>query len=67
MELETVLREVEGRSANDDYRDPGQILFFSIWQSCSGIPYGAGGLKAIMFRSIFLQKITCWFREHPDF
>ncbi len=27
MELETVLREVEGRSANDDYRDPGKYYF----------------------------------------
>ena len=27
MELETVLREVEGRSSNDDYRDPGKYYF----------------------------------------
>lgn len=27
MELEAVLREVEGRSSNDDYRDPGKYYF----------------------------------------
>jgi len=27
IELETVLREVEGRASNDDYRDPGKYYF----------------------------------------
>ncbi len=27
IELETVLKEVEGRSSNDDYRDPGKYYF----------------------------------------
>jgi hypothetical protein len=41
MQLETVLKEVENRSADDHYRDPGNY-FFSIFGNPNLIRFGDG-------------------------
>jgi len=41
IELEDVLRELEGRPANDDYRDPGKYLFRIYGNPHTNKPWGA--------------------------
>ena len=40
IELESVLREVEGRSPNDDYRDPGKYYFSVFGDPASDVIWG---------------------------
>ena len=40
MTLESVLREVENRSADDTYRDPKEVLFFNFWNTRQGQAVG---------------------------